>query len=395
MIKVQTFEKIIYDLQSIDHSMPHHKIEKTPDITGLSLTAGRQGEKVQVAVKGFISSNQKHFFSGAMDCYTIFLQSFVQLENCNYFLILRHEDKSADVFINDFQIALRCISKAKIAPSRLVNKKDIADIEALEFPEITISKTDAIIFCMRVGWKFGLYFNFTANPKRGEGPVLEPSQIYCDLGQAYRFMLFEEEYDLVKNNEIYPRMLSDGWFPFIELIGGDYQELSKLYSYQWLDQIDGFLKKFNKDRINQMTESWWSKKQFQDKRALIEAGISAFLQDTSAGYINSINTLYPQIEGIMGFEFYKEHKKKPSFKELMEYIRDRAQNRFSSEGSLGFPQYFYSYLVTNVFQDFDLGTGKIDLARHSSAHGYARQEDFTKTKALQALLILNQIFFYL
>ena len=59
-----------------------------------------------------------------------------------------------------------------------------------------------------------------------------------------------------------------------------------------------------------MTESWWSKKQFQDKRELIDAGISAFLQDTKCGYINSINTLYPQIEGIMGFEFYKEHNER-------------------------------------------------------------------------------------
>ena len=186
-----------------------------------------------------------------------------------------------------------------------------------------------------------------------------------------------------------------GWFPFIELIGTDYQELSNFYSYQWLDKIDDFLKRFDKDKINKMTESWWSKKQFQDKRELIEAGISAFLQGTNSGYINCINTLYPQIEGIMGLEFYKAHGKKPNLKELKEYFRSKAKNRFSSEESLGFPEYFYEFLDKDVFQKFDLSTGKIDLARHSSAHGYAKQKDFTKAKALQALLILNQIFFYL
>lgn len=276
-----------------------------------------------------------------------------------------------------------------------MTKSDIADIKALEFPDIEISKTDAIIFCMRVGWKFGLYFNFTANSKLTKGTKLDLSQISYELGSAYRSLVFEEEYELIKNEELYPKMLSDGWFPFIELIGGDYQELSKLYSYEWLDQIDDFLKKFDEERINTMTESWWSKKQFQDKRKLIEAGISAFLQDTNSGYINCINTLYPQIEGIMGLEFHKEHGKKPKFKELKEYIRNRAQNRFSSKWSLGFPEYFYEFLDKSFFQDFELATGKIDLTRHSSAHGYAKQEDFTKVKALQALLILNQIFFYL
>lgn len=375
--------------------MTHHKIENTEDITGFSLTAGRKGEKVKVAVKGFITSNEKFFFTGIRDIYGIFLQPFIQLEECNRFLILRHKDKSVDIYINDFKQLLRFISKSKMNTGQLVKKTDIADIQALEFPDIKISKTDAIIFCMRVGWKFGLYFNFTANPNPAGGIELDLSQINNELGYAYRFLLFEEEYELIKNQELYPKMLNDGWFPFIELIGADYQELSNLYSYQWLDQIDGFLKKFDKDRIDKMTKSWWSKKQFQDKRELIEAGISAFLQDNNSGYINCINTLYPQIEGIMGFEFYKAHGRKPTFKELKEYIRNRAQNRFSSEESLGFPEYFCEFLDKDIFQKFDLSTGKIDLARHSLAHGYAKQEDFTKVKALQALLILNQIFFYL
>jgi len=375
--------------------MTHHRIENTEDITGFSLTAARKGDKVKVAAKGFITSNEKLFFIGIRDIYDIFLQSFIQLEECNRFLILRHKNKSADVYVNDFERVLRCISKGELIPGQLVKKNDIADIVALEFPSIEISKTDAIIFCMRVGWKFGLYFNFSANPNLARGIELDLSQISHELGYAYRFLLFEDEYELIKNSELYPKMLSDGWFPFIELIGADYQELSNLYSRQWLDQIDDFLERFDEGRINNMTKSWWSRKQFQGKRKLLEAGISAFLQGSNSGYINCINTLYPQIEGIIGLEFFKEHGRKPSFKELKEYIRNKAQNRFSSEDSLGFPEYFYEYLDKDIFQKFDLLTGKIDLARHSSAHGYAKQEDFTKVKALQALLILNQIFFYL
>lgn len=387
--------KIIINVSYYCYTMTHHRIKNTKDITGFSLTAAREGEKVKVAIKGFITSNERVFFKFIQGIYNVFIKPFIQLEKLNQFLILRHKDKSADIYINDFQLVTTIYPKKEIKAGQLVKKKDIVDIKTLEFPNIIISKTDAIIFCMRVGWKFVIYFNFTANPDFTKKIELDLSQVYHELGYVYRFLLFEEEYELIKNNKIYPKMLSDGWFPFIELIGADYQELSNLYSNQWLDQIDGFLKRFNKSRIDNMTKSWWTQKLFQDKQKIIEAGISAFLQGNNSGYINCINTIYPQIEGIMGFDFFKEHGKKPTFNELKEYIKNKAQNRFSSKDSLGFHEYFYEYLDKDIFQKFDLSTGKIDLARHSLAHGYAKQEDFTKAKALQALLILNQLFFYL
>jgi hypothetical protein len=377
--------------------MPHYSISNTQDVTGLSLTAARGGEKVKIALKGFYTSNEAIFFDAASHLYDIFLGAFVQLEQCNRFLILRHEDKSADIYINDFETLANMMSKRKIDAGQLVRKEDIVDIKSIEFPSIVISKTDAIIFCMRFGWKFGLYFNFMANPVRNKDKIteLDLAQINSDLAYVYRFLLFEKVYEIMKNDSVYPRMLSDGWFPFIELIEQDYNELSALYSNGWLDQIDDFPDRFDKSRIGNMTKSWYAKKQFNDKLDLIEAGISAFLEGSQSGYINSINTLYPQIEGIMGYEFYEEFGRKPNFKELKEYIHHKAERRFPDKASLGFPDYFYRYLEKNIFQDFDLTTGKIDLSRHSLTHGYAKPEDFTKAKATQALLVLNQLFFYL
>ena len=49
----------------------------------------------------------------------------------------------------------------------------------------------------------------------------------------------------------------------------------------------------------------------------------------------------------------------------------------------------------NVFENFDLTTGNVDLSRHTLSHGYANANDFNKAKALQAILILDQIYFYL
>ncbi len=98
--------------------MIHHRIENTKDITGISLTAGRKGEKVKVALKAFITSNEKIFYTGIRGIYGIFLQPFIQLEKCNQFLILRHKDKSADIYINDFALVLMSFASV-LEPEKL------------------------------------------------------------------------------------------------------------------------------------------------------------------------------------------------------------------------------------------------------------------------------------
>ena len=58
-------------------------------------------------------------------------------------------------------------------------------------------------------------------------------------------------------------------------------------------------------------------------------------------------------------------------------------------------EYFSSYLVENIFKEFDPETGEVDLSRHSALHGVALGEDYKPERALQALLTLDQIYFYL
>jgi hypothetical protein len=223
--------------------MIHYHIKNTEDITGFSLNPARKGEMVSVALKGFVTSDTLPFYSFVQGIYNAYLKEYVSLENCNKFLIIRKKDKSADIYINDFNIITYIRTKKSLDAGTLVHKNDVADITKLTFQNISIEKTDAVIFCMRVGWKFGFYFNFIANPGYKEKTELDVEDMYCELGYEYRNMLFEHEYNLISNNKLYPKMLEDGWFPFIELIGGDYLELSNYYEFDWLDHINDFLKK--------------------------------------------------------------------------------------------------------------------------------------------------------
>ena len=51
--------------------------------------------------------------------------------------------------------------------------------------------------------------------------------------------------------------------------------------------------------------------------------------------------------------------------------------------------------MENIFKEFDPETGEVDLSRHSALHGVALGEDYKPERALQALLTLEQIYFYL
>jgi hypothetical protein len=53
------------------------------------------------------------------------------------------------------------------------------------------------------------------------------------------------------------------------------------------------------------------------------------------------------------------------------------------------------YLDEIFFADFDLSDNKVTLSRHSSSHGVAKEDDFHKIKALQTILTLDQVYFYI
>jgi len=392
-MSVRQSYRALYIIKS--DKMFHRKIVDTQDVAGFALKSTRKGEKSEIWIEGSMNSDHPLFYDYIANIHNIYLRSLVPMENCNKFLILRRADKSADIYINDFQYIATIIAKKNLSAGEQVVSRKIADITELTFPQIKINKTDAIIFCMRVGWRFVLYFNFSANPKTEKSTDLRLDEVYRALGHLYRNLLFEREYKILANDVLYTKLLADGWFPFIELLGRDYGVLSSLYENGWYDQVDEFLDRFDKERLDEISQSWWKKSQFNDKKIILEAGITAYLQGDEAGYINCIHTLYPQIEGIMGTEYFKEHGSKPSFPVLMDYIQSKATMKFSSTGSLGLPAYFYDYLSISVFQTFRLSTGEIDLSRHTTSHGYAKQEDFTRMRALQSIFILNQIYFYI
>lgn len=218
------------------------------------------------------------------------------------------------------------------------------------------------------------------------------------MGNLYRYLSFQDVYKVLETEGCFQEMMKDGWFPFIETIS-DYKALSAAYTdkFDFENRVNKFIEAFDKVRIDKITSKWWAKKVFSDKKEILEAGINAFSRGDKEGYINCIKTLLTEVEGIIRLQYFQETSKGRcvKVKELLQYVIEKEKAKSGSDYSLFLPLPFFDYLNDIVFSNFDLETGKIDLSRHSLSHGVAKVEEYTKIKALQAILILDQIFFYI
>lgn len=371
----------------------HMHLGKVQSLAGFAMADMPPESYGWLLIRSFVCSDDPSFYLYCDQISKIYLNKCF-IDNISKFLILIHSDLSADVYVNDFPFQFKALSKRDVKTGEPVKYTDIADIVEVRFPCIEIKDSDSVIFCFKKGWKFGLFFDFSAADHK---TLLDIKRLFHDLGGHYRYLAFQEVYLIMKNSPLFESMFIDGWFPFIQLLGGDFEELGSCYKHKsdFPNNVEIFLERFDKIRIETFTNRWWINSLFESKHKILEAGIEAYLLGTEAGYINCVKTLYSEIEGIIRINFFNEKKKDPSFVELKEYIKQKAEGKFRSKESLGFSDVFYRYLNKVVFKNFDLTTGQVDLSRHTVSHGVANQTQYTKNKAIQAILILDQMYFYL
>lgn len=325
----------------------------------------------------------------------------INVSSIHSFLILVHNDLSADIHINDFSVATKIRSKRSLENfelGTLIRHSDIADICELSFPDINIQDSDSVVCCLKVGWKFLLYFDSRGRLEQ----KTDVASMFAVLGQLYRYLSFQEVYDTLQSETHFKEMVDDGWFPFAEILGRDYERLAASYENGRPTSdhdVKILLEKFDEARVEGMTEKWWEKPLFQKKRGILQAGIDAFLQGTESGYINCIKNLYMEIEGIMQALYFEDNQEGTrKTQKLLDHLNTVVKDTVDAENSLLFPQYFLDYLMGSIFKNFDLANSAAsttELSRHSASHGVAEAEAYTPDKALQALLTLDQIYFYL
>ena len=370
-------------------------LDKVDNCVGFSLNTAGDGEMLRVLTKAALTSDENDFYTFIEQLSAQYFSKIrVSPNNVYQFLILIHADLSADLYINNIHLLLEILPTRALGKGELVTYKDIADIIKLKIIDIEINDTDKFILCTKIGWKFVLFFDLDRSNK------LNIDKIWITLGDLYRYLSFQYIYKLLESEKYFDEMAKDGWFPFIELIGGEeYKLLSEAYKNKRFHAItaDSVIKKFDDDRMKKITDRWWNKDVFCEKKTILMAGINAFLRGDDEGNITSIKTLLPEIEGIIRIQYFSETAKGKNvdINYLLKYIVEKGKAKFGSDNSLLFPLKFFNFLRNEIFAGFDLRKGNIRLTRHSSSHGVVKAEDYTKMKALQMILVLDQLSFYL
>ena len=353
-----------------------------------------KGNKAKILSKASFISDDPKFYHFTEQISNIFLnKADIPINNVCQFLILIHQDLSADLYVNDFPVILEIKAKRNIKKGEKVYQDCIADIRKLKFDGIEIKKTDKIICCFKVGWKFALFFNLHVDNRR----LLEVEKIQLVLGSIYRRLQFQYVYNAIEAEKQFEEMLNDGWFPFIEILG-DYKKLSGFYEnkFNFHNNIKSFVNNFDKKRIERMASKWWKNKIYKDKQELIMAGIDAYLQNNKNGFVNCIKTLSSEAEGIIRISYFNKTKSKNiSTKDLIKHTIEKGKHKAESDASLFFPFAFFKYMENVFFRGFNLKKNDIKISRHSSSHGVAKSNEYDKAHALQAILVLDQFYFYL
>lgn len=144
--------------------------------------------------------------------------------------------------------------------------------------------------------RFGLYFD--VGPREwskleyidNKASALDIDSMQLTVGGLYRRLLFDNLYKSLEAKPIFDKLVKNGWFPFIEIMGGEYDDLYNSYKEEF--NLDGNTEKivnaFCETRLRRL---WQKHSTFSDKQSFIDAALSNYLQDNHAGYISSIKIL--------------------------------------------------------------------------------------------------------
>lgn len=193
------------------------------------------------------------------------------------------------------------------------------------------------------------------------------------------------------------RLIDRGWFPFIQFSVDEFRQLR--YGIGHPSELnvaeDSVVKGFSAERIDRVSDSWWKNPAFRDKKEIIVAGLNAYKEGSDEQIINCVKNLVSEAEGIVRLHFHRNVGKNPKTRELMEYVSKLAKKAFPSSDSLAFPRLFHDYLDAFLFRGFNLDGRNIELSRHSVTHGVVPARQYTRTRALQVILCLDQIHHYM
>jgi hypothetical protein len=359
-------------------------------LMGFSMeNASAEGQEIQVLTKATLLSDNPFFHH----CLRAFAQEVdaklrdhnipAYLSQASNFAIIVDPDFTATLYIDCVDCVLQMISKRAVQKGEAVWLNDIGDIRRGEIKFPKIKPNQHYILCMRHGWKFLLTFDLTP-----EHPV-NLEHLGVSIGDGMRRLFFEELYVAVADERILSSIVSKGWFPFNELLGSEFDDLQKAIANNFnIEAVEvSLVAKFTPERLALLLERWWRNPQYEARRALLSEGVKLFSESRP---IPSIKTLMTEIEGILRERHIPSTPGRQGINKVLSAAFEDVI-KFGGDDTIYFPEQFINYLNSSVFGHFDPDAPGSEATRNTISHGRAPAEVYTPVRALQAILILDQI----
>ena len=313
----------------------------------------------------------------------------VNLRRTGTVLLILKPDNTAELWIDTAAVSLRCAVKRAVAAGTAIFEHDIADVTGMSFPCVTFGERDKVLCVFREAWRFGLAFDMNPEGK------LDLDAFVTTLGTLHRQLRYRHLYEAIGDAVLFDKLMSTGWFPFVEIITTEFSDLLHHCEagFDMAEIEDKVIAKFDDARLKHMFERWVCKRHFAAKAALLQEAIEAFGQKKTASVIKIVLT---EIEGILNDAYRATHGGLGAkLKDLLAFAEASAIQRAGGPNTLLFPSAFARYLANQTFANFDpvAQTGTAG-SRHAVGHGAAKQDSYTMTRALQAILTLDQLAFY-
>lgn len=363
------------------------------DFHGFAMHGAMPGQDVDVLHKAMLTSDSPdfHVFMRGLGASLIGPgrdAAAFQPEHVSHLLLVIHAGRTAELYLNNFEMRLEMMAKKDIAAGQVVSEADIADVRRLRLHGVKLEPDDKVLVCFKVNWKFGLYFDLGVEEK------LDVDALERELGHLYRVLRFEAAYDALGDESFVPQFFAAGWFPFVEILGPESERLFRAWRLDF--NIEGeeaaLVARFDAVRIDAIGARWAKHPALAPHEAVLKSGLEAFKRGDSVAAIKIILT---EIEGVLRGAHVAEKGGSVKTSKLLEFAAQRGVRKSESDASLFFPAQFLRYLNTSTFANFDPNQPGDDASRHSVGHGAAKASAYTQKRALQAILTLDQIARYL
>lgn len=279
--------------------------------------------------------------------------------------------------------------KRPVGPGQPVFAADIADVVDVRFPAICFEAEDGMLYLFRRSWRFGLFYDLRLD---GGFDVQAAGR---KIGAIYRNLAYRHLYDTVGNAAAMTSLTEGGWFPFVDIAGVEFADIASAYrdGVGIFSAEETLVARYDNTRIDQLRDRWLAHPVLGARRLVLDSALEAFRGGNDVAAVTIVLT---QIEGILNDAHRRAYGSGARLPKLLRFVANAGELKAGGPDTLLFPQSFRDYLVGSTFAQSDARTGRGSPgSRHSVGHGTAGEDAYTRTRALQAILTMDQLVFFL